>query len=511
MSHEFDPWRSMTTAADVVALSHAAPARLAAVQAQRLAVLVAAARKAPLHARRLASLPDDVPLAGLPVMDKALLMAHFDDALTERDVDLARARAFVRDLTRVGWPMNGRYAVWESSGSSGSPGLFVHDPAALAVYDALEALRPGWADPRASWMGAAPGARMAFVGAIDGHFASFASVQRLRRLNPWMAPMLRSFSILQPLPELLAQLGAWQPTRLASYPTAAALLASCQRQGLLDLRLSQVMTGGETLGPVQREAISSAFGCAVRNSYGASEFLTIAAECAHESLHVNADWVILEPVDRHLRPVPEGSFSHTTLLTNLANHVQPLLRYDLGDRVRFVPGRCACGSALPVIEVQGRQDDALHLRGARGQWVTLLPMALSTVLEDEAGVFDFQLCQHDARTLVLRLGAAEEKGGWARCREVLQRYAAQQGATALRLRHDPDTPPQRGRSGKVQRVVAHAGVKPDAAGRPRRRRGGAAGGKGAARSLSARRTRPTRARSTTRPRARRRSRHGRGT
>ncbi|HNT38059.1 MAG TPA: phenylacetate--CoA ligase family protein [Rubrivivax sp.] len=475
MSHEFDPWRSMTTAADVVAMSHATPERLAAAQARRLTALLAAARRAPLHAARLAALPDDAPLADLPAMDKALLMARFDDALTEGDVDLASARAFVRDPARVGWPMNGRYAVWESSGSSGNPGLFVHDPAALAVYDALEALRPGWTDPRASWMGVAPGARMAFVGAIDGHFASFASVQRLRRLNPWMAPMLRSFSILQPLPDLLAQLDAWQPTRLATYPTAAALLASCQRQGLMRLRLSQLMTGGETLGAAQREAIASAFGCPVRNSYGASEFLTIAAECAHEALHVNADWVILEAVDAGLQPVPEGELSHTTLLTNLANHVQPLLRYDLGDRVRFVPGRCACGSRLPVIEVEGRQDDALHLRGARGQWVTLLPMALSTVLEDEAGVFDFQLCQHDARTLVLRLGAGEQADCWARCSEVLRRYAMQQGADALRLRHDPDTPPQRGRSGKVQRVVAHAGIKPGSAERPLRRRRGAAG------------------------------------
>ncbi|HNU10693.1 MAG TPA: phenylacetate--CoA ligase family protein [Rubrivivax sp.] len=464
MSFEFDPWRSMSTASDVVALSHASPERLAAVQAQRLARLLAAARRAPLHADRLAAFPDDAPLSELPVMDKALLMANFDDALTDPDVNLESVRAFVRDPARIGRPMNGRYAVWESSGSSGNPGLFLHDPGAMAVYDALEALRPGWADPRASWMGAAPGGRMAFVGAIDGHFASYASLERLRRLNPWLAPMLRSFSILQPLPDLLAQLDEWQPTRLASYPTAAALLASCQRQGMLHLRLSQVMTGGETLGPSQREAISAAFGCPVRNSYGASEFLTIAAECAHESLHVNTDWVILEPVDRELRPVPEGSFSYTTLLTNLANHVQPLLRYDLGDRVRFVPGRCACGSPLPVIEVEGRHDDALHLRGARGQWVTLLPMALSTVLEDEAGVFDFQLCQHDERTLVLRLGAAEAGDCWERCHEVLHRYAKQQGASALRLLREPDIPPQRGRSGKVQRVVAHAGVKPDAGG-----------------------------------------------
>ena len=33
------------------------------------------------------------------------------------------------------------------------------------------------------------------------------------------------------------------------------------------------------------------------------------------------------------RPVPAGRLSHTTLLTNLANHLQPLIRFDIGDRI----------------------------------------------------------------------------------------------------------------------------------------------------------------------------------
>jgi hypothetical protein len=155
MNLDFDPWRSATTAADVLALAQAAPARQAQVRAQRLQSLVAAARRSPWHAQRLMGLPDGAPLSALPVMDKALLMAHFDAALTAPGLDLAAVRAFAADPARSGQALQGRYAVWESSGSSGQPGLFVHDPAALAVYDALEALRPGLFDPRASWHGAA--------------------------------------------------------------------------------------------------------------------------------------------------------------------------------------------------------------------------------------------------------------------------------------------------------------------------------------------------------------------
>ena len=62
---------------------------------------------------------------------------------------------------------------------------------------------------------------------------------------------------------------------------------------------------------------------------------------ARGSMHLNADWVILEPVDRAYRPVPPGVMSHTVLLTNLANRVQPIIRYDLGDSVVIEPDPCA--------------------------------------------------------------------------------------------------------------------------------------------------------------------------
>ena len=34
----------------------------------------------------------------------------------------------------------------------------------------------------------------------------------------------------------------------------------------------------------------------------------------------------------------------TDALTNLANRVQPLIRFDIGDRIRLPQRACACGS-----------------------------------------------------------------------------------------------------------------------------------------------------------------------
>lgn len=85
----------------------------------------------------------------------------------------------------------------------------------------------------------------------------------------------------------------------------------------------------------------------------------MAVDCDHGWLHVNSDWVVLEPVDADHAPTPPGIASHTVLLTNLANRVQPLIRCDLGDSVLARPDPCPCGSPFPAIRVQGRRDDVL--------------------------------------------------------------------------------------------------------------------------------------------------------
>ena len=469
----FDPWRLAQVVWELCSANAASPGNIAALQRARLTALLDAARGSRLLRPSLEGRASaDIALTSLPVTHKQTLMQHFDQWVTDPLLRLDALRAFIRDPANIAQPYLGRYQVWESSGTSGTPAIFVQDARAMAVYDALEALRrarprslqPDWADALLT------GQRIAFVGAISGHFASFVSMQRLRRLNPWMAPSLQSFSIEQALGALVAELNRFAPTVIATYPTAASMLAGEALRGTLQLALHEVWTGGETLGPAMRQRIEQGLGCAVRNSYGASEFLAMAWECAEGQMHLNTDWLILEPVDRHHRPVAPGRTPHTVLLTNLANHVQPLIRYDLGDQVRFSAARCACGSPLPVIEVEGRHDDALVMKGHGSQSVTLLPLALSTVMEDEAGVFDFQLRQRDAHTLALRLGlqGAQARDAAARCHAALRRFCRDQGVQGLRLVDERDLPPDRGRSGKVQRVIAAADATPAPARRTRR-------------------------------------------
>ncbi|MEJ6004529.1 phenylacetate--CoA ligase family protein [Paucibacter sp. AS339] len=435
---------------------------LSACQSQRLQALLRAAMACPFYGALLKGRTlDQIALRDLPVISKSALMQRFEQHVGDPQLRLSELQAFCRDPSRIAEPYLGRYTVWESSGSSGQPGIYVHDAAAMAVYEQLEATRRQTPRPWARlWDPLYLTERFAFVGAIDGHFASHVSVQRLRKKQPWLTTQWRSFSILQAASALVQQLNSFMPSIIATYPTAALLLAQELERGALRCHPQEIWTGGETLSTAMRSRIEAAFGCPLRNSYGASEFLPIAWECAKGHLHVNADWVILEPVDAQGQATPAGQASHTTLLTNLANHAQPLIRFDIGDSITLDPRPCACGSALPVIEVQGRRDDMLSIAGLGGQGsipphVTLLPLALSTVLEEDAGLFDFQL-QQTKTGLQLSLGPNADKSPQARelYRRDLKRFIAQQGGAPQRLSIRVGDPRQLGRSGKHKRISA---------------------------------------------------------
>ncbi len=393
-------------------------------------------------------------LADLPVVGKTELMANFDDWVTDSRIKRADVERFIATRS-VGERFLDRFVAWKSSGSSGVPGLFVQDRHALVVYDALVASRF-----EGEWWASATlppvARRTALVAATHDHFASIVSWEHARRAYPGGSS--RSFSVLEPMPKLVAGLNEFRPAFLASYPSVLALLADERRAGRLKIEPDTLWSGGEFLAPAVRRHIESAFGAPLVNEYGASECLSIATGCREDRLHVHADWVLLEPVDAHYRPVPPGHLSHTVLLTNLANWIQPIIRYDLGDRVTLLPGPCPCGSVLPALRVEGRTDATLHLRSARGTSIAIAPLALSTVVEDATGVYRFQVVQRSADALALRFPGpdAGKTAAWKCAQPALQAFLDRHGLANVHLALDRQAPRADRASGKLRTVVGLA-------------------------------------------------------
>lgn len=385
-------------------------------------------------------------------------MAHFDDWVTDPDITLkSLKRDFLCHANLAGVPYLGRYHVATTSGTTGEPAVIVHDAESWALLSTV-GRRGEWRFVAARdvlWGVARRGLRVAGLFAGGGHFGAAAALESARRRNSMFARWFRVFSVLRPLAELVAELNDFQPTALEGYPTALAVLAEEQRAGRLNIRPVIAITAGENLSVAARGALESTFGCRVENRYGSAEFVALAAQCSVGRFHVNSDWFLFEPVDEQYRPVRPGVASHSVLVTNLANRVQPLIRYDLGDRVKFTDAPCPCGNRLPAMTLEGRAGEVLVFDSPGGHPVSVLPLALGTVIEDTPGVRRFQAIRTTPRRLRVRLETesdADPADVWHALDERLHAFLSAQGIGPVQIERSPESPEVDARSGKFRQV-----------------------------------------------------------
>lgn len=146
--------------------------------------------------------------------------------------------------------------------------------------------------------------------------------------------------------------------------------------------------------PSNRALIERAFGAPVCDQYGSCEIRWIAQQCSRcAGLHVNVEHVNIEFVDGANRPVPKGEYGRT-LLTNLEDVVFPLIRYENGDRGRWLTKSCDCGRTLPVIDsVKGREVESFVMPSGKtinGEYLTTIFDATPDL------VSNFRVTQHAA-------------------------------------------------------------------------------------------------------------------
>jgi phenylacetate-coenzyme A ligase PaaK-like adenylate-forming protein len=232
-------------------------------------------------------------------------------------------------------------------------------------------------------------------------------------------------------------------------------LAQEQLEGRLNIHPSIVISSAEPLSDENRALIQQAFGVPPRNNYGCSEGGVMGYECNQGHMHLNADWILLEPVDTAHQPIPAGQLSDRTLITNLANRVMPIIRYELGDRVSLSPEPCACGITLPVVIVEGRTDEILRFTSQGGQVIPILPLALWSVIKETPGVLRFQAIQTAPVAIKIRFDAKiaeDDAPTWERVNANARAYFTSQGLGNVKISRAPEPPLRDPKSGKFRNV-----------------------------------------------------------
>jgi putative adenylate-forming enzyme len=362
-------------------------------QATALAELRAhAVANSPFY-RRFHAGKADRPLAELPVVTKAGVMDHFDEVVVDREVRLADVQAYL-DAPDGGRLYLDRYQASATSGSTGRRGIFLADP------DEWLTMITSYARAN-QWAGIATGlthrVRMAIVSSkVPWH----QSARVGRTVESRFVRTLRLDST-GPLPGIVAALNEFEPECLIGYASMIHVLAGEQLAGRLWIHPRAVNSASEVLSDDTRRRAQAAWGSTPFDVYAATETAGIASECEHHRLHLYEDLVIVEPVDEHHRAVPAGVVGASLLVTVLFSRTQPLIRYEMSDRVALGLGDCPCGRPFALLGgIDGRREDILSIEAAGGGSVTIHPNVFHAALE-RAPVAAWQVVLRDEALAIL--------------------------------------------------------------------------------------------------------------
>ena len=321
----------------------------------------------------------------LAPVGKAEMMAEFDRWNT---VGLTKEEAFQaaweaeqsRDFT----PVVRGVTVGLSSGTSGNRGLFLVSP-----------------DERARWAGAV------LAKLLPGPLWQRHAVAFFLRANSNLYTSVRGrtiqfsfFDLLDTLDAHIQRLNTYQPTIIVAPPSMLRLLAEAYRTGRLVIPIPRkVISVAEVLEPLDETYIQETFGQPVHQVYQCTEGF-LAATCAHGTLHVNEDVLLVEKEyvdDKRFVPI----------ITDFSRLTQPIIRYRLNDILIEKTEPCPCGSVFMALEkVEGRCDDVFYLRSIHkaGEWVPVFPDFIRReLITASPSIIEYRAVQHEPEVVELFL------------------------------------------------------------------------------------------------------------
>jgi len=255
---------------------------------------------------------------------------------------------------------------------------------------------------------------------------------------------------LDSTPAYLDAIAKYRPVYMFGFASAMhALAAFAIEHRRDDVRFRVAISNAEPLHEYQRETITRAFGCPVRNTYAMSEIAVGAGECPFGTMHVWPDAGIVEVVDRLDRPLPPGRVGDL-VCTGLVNPDMPFIRYRVGDRGALAPRgtRCPCGRQTPVLaSLEGRNDDVLWTSDGR----SVGRLGVSGIL-DGLRVREVQFVQDSLQMLRVRYVPTE---GFSGSDEAALGERVRQRLAGVQVVLQRESEIERTQAGKLRTVVSN--------------------------------------------------------
>ncbi len=273
-----------------------------------------------------------------PELTKTDLIEHFDRIVTRKGLSRARIEEFLSASREPTDLMDGRYHIVHTSGTSGQVCYVAYTPSewmtSVSQFERL--VRIGWRR------------RVAFVGAIGGHFAGVSLATASSTMLSKLAYVTKAFDLNMPTEDLRAALVAFQPRAIIGYAKALVRLGEEKAAGRLDIAPRAIICGGESVSVQEMQRMQDVFGCRVRNAYATSEHLFMGFNQAdHPGMFLLEDDLIFDLKEDHIH------------VTNLFNRTVPLIRHRMNDSLLEAgPDVPPNGPYKMVQTVLGRQEES---------------------------------------------------------------------------------------------------------------------------------------------------------
>ena len=220
--------------------------------------------------------------------------------------------------------------------------------------------------------------RVLFIAATDGRYGGVMAVgDSISSLQV----KHQSLDINTPLSQWIDTVNTFRPNFIIGYPSAIKILGELVESNEINLKVNRVFSCGEPLSPGLRSYLEQVFHASVVNFYGASESLALGVELSAQSgMLLFDDLNVIEVIDGKM------------YLTCLYNFTQPLIRYQISDRLVIHDGFETNTSAFTIADVLlCRDEDILWFENAEGKREFLHPLSIEGFCLP--GLVDYQFRQ----------------------------------------------------------------------------------------------------------------------
>lgn len=244
-----------------------------------------------------------------------------------------------------------------------------------------------------------------------------------------------------------------------------------EKNGITDLTIRKIGYGGEHMPEATRQYVASVLKTELIRSasYAINDTGTVGYQCpacTGSVHHLNEDLHILEIVDPETcRLLPPGETGNI-ILTNVDRTLMPVIRYNVGDRGRIVPGDCPCGRTSLRFELLGRSDEVVVI-GADNVSIDAVATCVAQVPGLSQNFVIYGRQQEGLDLLAIQVESLEPLGPEERerlARHLVETVLREKPVIAANLAScavarplatvvDPGALPRNPRTGKIKRVV----------------------------------------------------------